>query len=509
MVKIKRTKAHRRQGDGLAAFLGFVCLFGMLMYLLLQDDNLSGTEVISTPARHGDDQGNSNYEHSGMRILYIVTSSNEFNTGDKKTKEGQDRFLEILVPALVEGVESMIPEYKVDVYLILGYTLSEDRQGALQELLPKGVGLQVWNEATPIGYDQKTPTTKHVFLSGKDRTLARQHRYVVKDKFPYYDFFLAYEDDMLITKSHIEYFMDVTQEINAYKKELAGDKDTPSSNKESFWGAMTTDQLDRIQPGFLRVEVLTDPERPTQQDVGPIPVFARARPDPRVCCHTSRVGLQGELAPQYPTADQLLFWEVGIEGLFVREMPKHATSQPKLLDWVALLPIHGTARKVEGYWSGTQGALGPSMLKKPSSVNNELFGQSAGWMASRKEIMKFDQVLCVGGFLPPFDLPWMKDDGMGYATDHVEFWSGGMQLWGQTCDIQRIVSLDPRQFSRHLLYHTANNKQVEITSERLVKVSTLLGQLHSVKHKAEAEMRQRLDKESILYRMFQAIGLYD
>jgi hypothetical protein len=37
----------------------------------------------------------------------------------------------------------------------------------------------------------------------------------------------------------------------------------------------------------------------------------------------------------------------------------------------------------------------------------------------------------------------------------------------------------------------------------------LLGQLHSVKHKAEAEMRQRLDKESILYRMFQAIGLYD
>jgi hypothetical protein len=236
MVKIKRTKAHRRQGDGLAAFLGFVCLFGMLMYLLLQDDNLSGTEVISTPARHGDDQGNSNYEHSGMRILYIVTSSNEFNTGDKKTKEGQDRFLEILVPALVEGVESMIPEYKVDVYLILGYTLSEDRQGALQELLPKGVGLQVWNEATPIGYDQKTPTTKHVFLSGKDRTLARQHRYVVKDKFPYYDFFLAYEDDMLITKSHIEYFMDVTQEIIAYKKELAGDKDTPSSNKESFWG---------------------------------------------------------------------------------------------------------------------------------------------------------------------------------------------------------------------------------------------------------------------------------
>lgn len=273
---------------------------------------------------------------------------------------------------------------------------------------------------------------------------------------------------------------------------------------------MTKEQLDRIQPGFLRVEVLTDPERPTQQDIGPIPVFARARPDPRVCCHTNRVGLQGELAPQYPVAEQLLVWEMGIAGLSVQEMPEHTTSssQPKLLDWVALLPIRGTAKKVEGYWSGTQGALGPSMPQKPSSANNEFFGQSAGWMASRKEIMQFDQV-CSGGFLPPFDLPWMEDDGMGYATDNVEFWSGGMQLWGQTCGMQRIVSLEPHQFSRHLLYHTANNKQVELTSERLVKVSTLLGQLHSVKHKAEAVMRHRLDKESIFYEMFHAIGLYD
>jgi hypothetical protein len=515
MVKIRRTKADRRQGAGLAAFLGFVILFGMLMYLLLQDDaNLSRTEVISisSPARNGDEQEHPNHGHRGMRILYIVTSSNEFNTGTKKTKEGQDRFLEILVPALVEGVESMVPEYKVDVQLILGYTLAEDRKSTLQELLPKGVGLQVWNEATPISYKQMSHTTKQVYLSGKDRTLARQHRYVVKDKLPYYDFFLAFEDDMLITKSHIEYYMDVTQEINAYKKELAEDKDTQSSNastKGIFWGPMTKEQLDRIQPGFLRVEVLTDPERPTQQDVGRIPVFARARPDPRVCCHTNRVGRQGELTPQYPTADQLLIWEIGIAGLSVQEMPKHTTSsQPKLLDWVALLPIRGTAKKVDGYWSGTQGALGPTMPQKPSSASNEYFGQSAGWMASRKEIMQFDQ-LCHGGFLPPFDLPWMEDDGMGWTTDQVEFWSGGMQLWGQMCEMQRIVSLDPRQFSRHLLYHTSNNKQVEITSERLVKVSTLLGQLHSVKHKAEAVMRHRLDKESIFYEMFHAIGLYN
>jgi hypothetical protein len=527
MVNFRKAKAVRlsRQGSGLAAFLGFVFLFGMLMYGLLQDDNLSGTEIISisTPARNGYGYGqeeSNHHRHTGMRILYIVTSSTEFNTGDKKTKKGQDRFLEILVPALVEGVESMVPEYKVDVCLILGYTLSEDRQVTLQELLPKGVGLQVWNQATPISYEQMTPTTKQVYLSGKDRTLARQHRYVVKDKLPYYDFFLAFEDDMLITKSHIEYYMDVTQEINAYKKELADEKGTDQSQSQSsnasptkgtFWGPMTKEQLDRLQPGFLRVEVLTDPERPTKPDMGPIPVFGRARPDPRVCCHTNRVGLQGQLplAPQYPTADQLVIWETGIAGLFVREMPTHTTSQPQLLDWVALLPIRGPAIQVDGYWSGTQGALGPSMPKKPSSTSNEFFGQSAGWMASRKEIMEFDQVLCKGGFLPPFDPPWMGDDGMGYTTDHVEFWSGGFQLWGQMCEMQRIVSLDPRQFSRHLLYHTANNKQVEITSERLVKVSTLFGQLHSVKHKAQAEMQHRLDKESIFYEMFQAIGLYD
>ena len=46
----------------------------------------------------------------------------EFNTGEKKTTNGQDRFLEILRPAVLEGVETMTNE--VDVYLldlILGY----------------------------------------------------------------------------------------------------------------------------------------------------------------------------------------------------------------------------------------------------------------------------------------------------------------------------------------------------------------------------------------------------
>jgi hypothetical protein len=95
---------------------------------------------------------------------------------------------------------------------------------------------------------------------------------------------------------------------------------------------------------------------------------------------------------------------------------------------------------------------------------------------------------------------------MGIATDSVEYWSGGLQLYGQSCELQRVVSLDQENFSNHLIYHTANNKQKEIPRNRLVLATTLLGQLYSVKETAEQDMMRELRKDGIWYRLLHRIG---
>jgi hypothetical protein len=69
-----------------------------------------------------------------------------------------------------------------------------------------------------------------------------------------------------------------------------------------------------------------------------------------------------------------------------------------------------------------------------------------------------------------------------------------------------VVSLDPEQFSNHLIYHTANNKQKEIPRKRLALAITLLGQLHSVKETAEQDMMHELRKDGIWYRLLHGIG---
>jgi hypothetical protein len=497
MVTVKRLSKHQAQTRRIAgwAILGTLVLVWVSLVLFASD-------LDATPSRI-----QALKPPQGMKILYIVTSSREFNNGDRETQKGQDRLLEILVPALLDGVKTMVPFYQVDVYLILGYELSDERQEIVRDLLPAGVGLLIWNQATPLSYELLSRTKSNKFLSDASRILARQHRLVIKDKLQYYDFFMAFEDDMLIKKSHVDYYWAVRKEIESLKKMVDPPKPESSSDgglalydrSRKHWGNLTWDQLDHTFPGFLRVEVSTDPTRPTQSNLGPIPINRRARPDARICCHGQHVGLQGKLAPQYPHSNQLLMWETAIAGLSIRKMPDHS----KLLDWVALLNIKGSPNVLAGYWAGTDGALLPEFTKKPPTKDNQYIGQPAGWMASARDIMDLQTRICKGNsFLPPFDEPQLSDSGMGWGSDSVEFWSGGLQLWGQMCEIQRVVSLDPQQFSKHLIYHTANNKQKEIGQERLVKVPTLLGQLHTVKERARADMKRRLGRTTLFQRLF-------
>lgn len=102
-------------------------------------------------------------------------------------------------------------------------------------------------------------------------------------------------------------------------------------------------------------------------------------------------------------------------------------------------------------------------------------------MASSREVLEYNEY-CDGGFLPPFDVDKFPQDGL--FRNNVEFWSGGIQMWSGKCNIPRFVDL--RQFDRHLIYHTSNNKQMGKATSRLVSASVLLAQLYVVLGEADS-----------------------
>ena len=98
----------------------------------------------------------------------------------------------------------------------------------------------------------------------------------------------------------------------------------------------------------------------------------------------------------------------------------------------------------------------------------------------------------MGGLLPPYNDPIYPADGMNHV---VEYWSGGANLFGRkACHLQRIIPLDPEQFSKHLLYHTPNNKQKQLKFVRglFSQADVLLRQLHTVKERAEKVMQREM-----------------
>ena len=113
-------------------------------------------------------------------------------------------------------------------------------------------------------------------------------------------------------------------------------------------------------------------------------------------------------------------------------------------------------------------------------------------MATREQLWRWHTEICPGGFLPPYEAPHYQHDGLDMRN--VEWYSGGMQLSTvrHACNLQRIILLDPRHFSKSLLYHSANNKQRQLHDKReemFSKANTLLGQLNTIKKRAEKEMK--------------------
>jgi hypothetical protein len=288
-----------------------------------------------------------------------------------------------------------------------------------------------------------------------------------------------------------------------------------------------------MRPGFLRVEVLTDPtlQIPDHEDLRMIPVdrsFLRQNDsggdgttyygghhiDPAPCCHTNHVGHQGKLAPQFPNASDLVLWETAAKAMSVRKMPQSSassSSSSSTLDWVLLLPLPSSSVKIPHFWAGH---AANQKVQRPSPAHPKLIAQSAGWMASRQEILDLNH-MCHGGFLPPFQ---GNDNGNGNhnnnnqtmlsmlrdGLDHnVEFWSGGLQMASGYCNIQRLIPLDDNDseasFSRHLLYHTANNKQLQLQlADRLLRVDDFLGQIKTVQKVAQRQMEHICETNILL-----------
>jgi hypothetical protein len=426
-----------------------------------------------------------------LRILYIITSLAEYNTGKRATKSGSDRLQETLIPVMREGVLSMIEfGYEVDVFLVCHWILLPERLSLIRQALPPAAKFDYWDDATPLGYKLEVPD-KHV--QHITRALARQHRFVIKDKFLDYDFFVAFEDDMLVKGELVSQNLKVSQELARLEKlapvEYALNMTSQRDLRGIFHGQLTKTQLRRMMPGLIRVEVLLDESTyPAQKSTGPIPVDLQfgnlsGEVHPKYCCRVRAETASSQL-PMSPQPSKLFLWETGIKALGIRKMPEEST-----LDWVVLQrgPSAEKPEEVVGeYWAGRNNEFGKE--PRPPASKGMYINNMGGWMASRAQIWRWHTEICPGGFLPPYDPPHYNFDGEDLRN--VEYWSGGLHLVTRlnACNLQRIIPIQPEEFSKHLIYHTANNKQRQLWRKREMcfsKANTLLGQLNTVRKRAE------------------------
>jgi len=459
--------------------------------------------------------------HEQLKVLLVVTSLVQYDKGTRGTQHGYDRLQHVVLPQLTDSVSSMVNKgWKVDVYFVLGYeSLENDRRQMIKDALPNGVGLEYWEDAIPYHYANtynKRPKNDQT-LNIADHALSRQHRFVLRDKLPYYDFFACFEDDIRITAEHVINFLQLSSDIKQlHDKAMSSpdhlvhveDESPPRSQRHqpndgaSFGNDVVGDPISaehvkRLFPGLIRVEVLDrQPFHPLRKsgvldnhrfvkEVPPSPnTYTTSRNgdvpesilNPTICCEEDEPG-RGKLTP-HPKMNELVLWETNIQATGVRKLPHP-------IGWVAVLPVEDRS-DVGSWWSGYPDTYGESNMKRPRRIDATL-AQQAGFMATRSQIQYFHDVACPGGFLPPFDSNHWKGDSL--QRHSVEFWSGGFQLFGQ-CYLNRILPLEPRQFEKQLIYHVSNNKQRTIAAKKVIRVQDFYGQILKVKERAEEFVRK-------------------
>jgi hypothetical protein len=436
------------------------------------------------------------------KLLYIMTSLAEYDNGRRSTIKGFDRFTHTILPVMREASTSMLASgFDVHIYLICHYLLRPERLAQLREAIPAAADFQFWDDATPLGYAIEHSTTRTMNIT---RGLSRQHRYVIKDKLLDYDVFVNFEDDMLIKGDHVQHFVNVTNELYRLRETAPVHLDnfyTVSEMMQVFHGPMTKNQLSRMIPGFIRVEAALPGWKPHSGNLyEQIPIDYEwnggraASLNASACCHVSKETANDHI-PLAPTADDLYFWETSIDALGIRKLPDHSS-----LGW-ALLQVGNVEEWYDDksfiigdYWSGRDRYYGKE--DRPPRTKGRYLNNQGGWMATRRQIWEWHSRWCLGGFLPPFDPRSFDFDGLD--TRSVEYWSGGIQLFGfKSCNLQRIIPLEPAGFSKQLLYHSSNNKQRQKNVQHRFSsrsINQFWGQLNTVRKNAENKMKLEQDE---------------
>ena len=308
-----------------------------------------------------------------FRVLIIITSLTEYDKGTRGTLLGYDRLKNVLLPPLVDSVSSMHSRgWHVDVYLILGYgPLKPERRQMVQDALPNGVGLEVWDDAVPLYYAKtyNKPPKEDQMLTLADHALSRQHRFVLRDKLHQYDFFSCFEDDMRIMDTHVLNFLEISANIRElYDRALSSEngkvhvtenggvssktkrvRHQPNDNapfgNDVVDDPVSSEHVKRLFPGLLRVEVLdrqdSHPLRAKGvldnhlfvKEVPPSPnafsSLGRSILSPIKCCDEDAEA-RGKMTA-HPPIEDVVMWETNIQATGVRRFPEP-------IGWTATMP---------------------------------------------------------------------------------------------------------------------------------------------------------------------------
>jgi hypothetical protein len=174
------------------------------------------------------------------------------------------------------------------------------------------------------------------------------------------------------------------------------------------------------------------------------------------CCHVHNQTVNDHI-PFRPTIRDLYFWETSIDALGVRKFPNISTSGGESstsvlssssssfsFDWALLLvgttEYDAKEAAIYDYWAGRDPPLPPNhgyffgmheagQNLRPPGTKGRYMNNQGGWTATRRQVIEWHSLECtkhVGGFLPPFDKPGYRYDGL--AAESVEYWSGGQQV---------------------------------------------------------------------------------
>jgi hypothetical protein len=161
----------------------------------------SSTKITSTlPLHQSSVAGIENMTPPRLRLLYLVTLSPDT----------------VNVTVWKDAIQTLTIQHDVDVMVI-----TDDKPPTTTTILPElsqfADSTVVWKDATPYEYPSSPSSPPNNKLAYGDLSL--QHRYVVKDRLPYYDLILSWHAAANITPGHVAYaqqFTTVTTAVPAF-----------------------------------------------------------------------------------------------------------------------------------------------------------------------------------------------------------------------------------------------------------------------------------------------------